>query len=98
MLFEKKLRQHSSSVDSTNKQAMEAAAQGAPEGAHFTADEQTAGRGRGDNKWHSPAGQGLYVSVVLRPKFEPNDALWLSLIAGLAVHAAIQQVTSIAPD
>ena len=98
MLFEKKLRQHSVSVDSTNKQAMEAAAQGAPEGAHFTADEQTAGRGRGDNKWHSPAGQGLYVSVVLRPKFDPNDALWLSLIAGLAVHAAIQQVTSIAPD
>lgn len=98
MLFATALRKHSASVDSTNKQAMEAAAQGAPEGAYFTADEQTAGRGRADHTWHSPAGTGVYVSVVLRPTFEPNDALWLSLIAGLAVRVAIETVTSITPD
>lgn len=77
---------------------MQAAASGTPEGSVFTAEEQTAGRGRGDHSWHSPAGQGLYVSVVLRPRFAPNDVLWLSLIAGLAVHAAIQEVTTISVD
>jgi len=77
---------------------MKAAAEGAAEGTVFTADEQTAGRGRGDHSWHSPAGQGLYVSIVLRPQLAPNDVLWLSLIAGLAVHAAIKEVTTIAVD
>jgi BirA family biotin operon repressor/biotin-[acetyl-CoA-carboxylase] ligase len=64
----------------------------------FTADEQTAGRGRGDHSWHSPAGHGLYVSIVLRPQLPPNDVLWLSLIAGLAVYAAIKEITTIAVD
>lgn len=77
---------------------MRAASEGVHEGAIFTADEQTAGRGRGDHSWHSPAGQGLYVSIVLRPQLAPNDVLWLSLIAGLAVHAAIKEVTTIAVD
>jgi BirA family biotin operon repressor/biotin-[acetyl-CoA-carboxylase] ligase len=97
-LFEHANPKHFASIDSTNRRAMEAATAGAPEGSIFTADEQTAGRGRGDHKWHSPAGEGLYVSIVLRPKLPPNDALWLSLIAGLAVHDAILKVTSIAPD
>jgi BirA family biotin operon repressor/biotin-[acetyl-CoA-carboxylase] ligase len=85
-------------TDSTNKQAMHAAASGAPEGSVFTADEQTAGRGRGDHKWHSPAGQGLYASMLVRPQLGPSDALWLSLIAGLAVQAAIAHVTTISVD
>ena len=89
---------HFRSIGSTNRVAMDAALKGVPEGAVFTADEQTAGRGRGDHSWHSPAGQGLYVSIVLRPQLEPNDVLWLSLIAGLAVHAAIKEVTTIAVD
>jgi BirA family biotin operon repressor/biotin-[acetyl-CoA-carboxylase] ligase len=97
-LFKRGAHQHFRKIDSTNRRAMEAAASGAPEGSVFTADEQTAGRGRGDHKWHSPAGQGLYVSVLLRPKLASNDALWLSLIAGLAVHAAIEQVTTISSD
>jgi BirA family transcriptional regulator, biotin operon repressor / biotin---[acetyl-CoA-carboxylase] ligase len=77
---------------------MEAASVGAPEGSVFTSDEQTAGRGRGNHQWHSPAGEGLYVSMLLRPKIQPNDALWLSLIAGLAVHRAIAEVTTIGCD
>lgn len=97
-IFHDAPHQHFPSIDSTNKQAMLAAAKGAADGAVFTADEQTAGRGRGDHSWHSPAGQGLYVSIVLRPQLAPNDVLWLSLIAGLAVHAAIKETTTIALD
>ena len=47
--------------------------------AWYLADEQTAGRGRGDHGWHSAPGAGLYVSVLLRPRVAPADVLWLSL-------------------
>jgi BirA family biotin operon repressor/biotin-[acetyl-CoA-carboxylase] ligase len=97
-IFQDAPHHHFPSTDSTNKQAMLAAASGAAEGAVFTSDEQTAGRGRGDHSWHSPAGQGLYLSIVLRPQLPPNDVLWLSLIAGLAVRSAIHEVTTIAVD
>ncbi len=43
-------------------------------------------------------GTGLYVSVLLRPKIIPADALWLSLAAGLAVHDAVERVTSLKAD
>ena len=47
---------------STNTDALAAARAGAPHGSVFFADEQTAGRGRGDHGWQSAAGEGLYVS------------------------------------
>ena len=52
---------------STNTDALAAARGGSPHGSVFFADEQRAGRGRGDHAWHSAAGEGLYVSVLLRP-------------------------------
>ncbi len=48
---------------STNADALAAAREGAPHGSVYFADEQTAGRGRGDHSWESAAGQGLYASV-----------------------------------
>jgi BirA family transcriptional regulator, biotin operon repressor / biotin---[acetyl-CoA-carboxylase] ligase len=90
---------HFYKVASTNTVAMEAAAAGAPEGTVFLAEEQTAGRGRGDHQWHSPHSAGIYCSVILRPKLPPADVLVLTLAAGLAVHAAVQEVDSqLAPD
>jgi BirA family transcriptional regulator, biotin operon repressor / biotin---[acetyl-CoA-carboxylase] ligase len=90
--------QHLASVGSTNVLALEAAQSGAAHGSVWVADEQTAGRGRSDHSWHSPAGDGLYVSVLLRPRITLVDALWLSLASALAVQAAIATVTSLAPD
>jgi BirA family biotin operon repressor/biotin-[acetyl-CoA-carboxylase] ligase len=86
------------SIDSTNMHAMQQAESGAPDGSVYLADEQTAGRGRGAHSWTSPPGSGLYVSILLRPRIAPADILWLSLAAGLAVHDAIQAVTSLQPD
>jgi BirA family transcriptional regulator, biotin operon repressor / biotin---[acetyl-CoA-carboxylase] ligase len=86
------------SVQSSNVLAMQEAAQGAPEGMVYLADEQTAGRGRGAHSWHSARGAGLYVSILLRPRVAPADILWLSLAAGLAVRAAVRQVTSLEAD
>jgi BirA family biotin operon repressor/biotin-[acetyl-CoA-carboxylase] ligase len=86
------------SVGSTNTVALQAAAQGAPEGSVFLAEEQTAGRGRGGHAWVSPPGEGLYVSVLLRPALAAGDVLWLSLIAGLAARDAVARVTGRIPD
>jgi BirA family biotin operon repressor/biotin-[acetyl-CoA-carboxylase] ligase len=62
---------HFASVtDSTNTDAVEAARAGAEHGSVYFADEQLAGRGRGDHGWRSAAGEGLYVSVLLRPAME----------------------------
>jgi len=90
---------HFYKIGSTNTAAMAAAADGAPEGAVFLAEEQTAGRGRAANSWQSPRSTGIYCSAVLRPAMPPSDVLALSLASGLAVHAAIQQVDSrVDPD
>ena len=85
-------------IHSTNTHAMQQAEAGAPDGSVYFADEQTSGRGRGLHEWSSPAGSGLYVSVLLRPRIPPADVLWLSLAAGLAVRDAVQQVTSLTCD
>ena len=85
---------HFYKIGSTNTAAMAAAAEGAPEGAVFLAEEQTAGRGRGARSWQSARSTGIYCSVVLRPALSPSDVLVLSLAAGLAVKAAIEQVNA----
>ena len=90
--------QHLPSVGSTNVLALEAAQSGGAHGSVWLADEQTAGRGRSDHRWHSPPGEGLYVSVLLRPQMALVDALWLSLATALAVQSAIATVTRLAPD
>jgi BirA family biotin operon repressor/biotin-[acetyl-CoA-carboxylase] ligase len=86
------------SIPSTNTYAMEAGTHGARHGSVFFADEQTAGRGRSSHQWQSPAGCGVYASILLRPSISPGDALWFSLATGLAAHNAIQQVTTLRAD
>jgi BirA family biotin operon repressor/biotin-[acetyl-CoA-carboxylase] ligase len=83
---------HFYKIGSTNTAAMAAAAEGAPEGSVFLAEEQTAGRGRGANSWQSPRSTGVYCSAVVRPALPPSEVLVLSLAAGLAVRSAIQQI------
>jgi BirA family biotin operon repressor/biotin-[acetyl-CoA-carboxylase] ligase len=90
--------QRLASVDSTNTALMRAAAQGADIGTVYLADEQTGGRGRGSHSWHSQPGEGIYLSALIRPNIAPRDVLWLSLLSGLAVQAAIAQVAAIHPD
>ncbi|MBW2455066.1 MAG: biotin--[acetyl-CoA-carboxylase] ligase [Deltaproteobacteria bacterium] len=74
---------------STNDDAKRAADEGAPHGAAFLADSQTHGRGRGKNEWHSPGGQNLYLSVVLRPELDPAATAPLALAAGVSVAQVV---------
>ena len=85
-------------TNSTNIDALEAARSGAPHGSVYFADEQLAGRGRGDHAWHSAAGQGLYVSVLLRPQFPAARLPLLPLAAGLAAADAIRVVADLTVD
>jgi BirA family biotin operon repressor/biotin-[acetyl-CoA-carboxylase] ligase len=90
---------HFSAVtDSTNSDAQEAARAGAPHGSVYFADEQLAGRGRGDHAWHSVAGVGLYVSVLLRPLLPAIRLPLLPLAAGLAASAAIRAAAGLTAD
>jgi BirA family biotin operon repressor/biotin-[acetyl-CoA-carboxylase] ligase len=97
-IFGKSLH-HYYKIGSTNSVAMDAAAAGAPEGSVFLAEQQTAGRGRGANQWYSARSTGIYCSAVLRPPLPPSDVLILSLAAGLAVRAAVQEIVDgMVPD
>jgi len=89
---------HFPTIDSTNTYALGQARNGAAHGSYYVADEQTAGRGRSDHTWHSNAGQGLYLSILLRPNLATADLVWLPLIAGLAAHRAIQETTALTVD
>jgi BirA family biotin operon repressor/biotin-[acetyl-CoA-carboxylase] ligase len=83
---------------STSTDALEAARRGAPHGSVWFADEQLAGRGRGDHAWDSAAGQGLYVSVLLRPRIPAIRLPLLPLTAGLAAADAIRAVSGLSVD
>jgi BirA family transcriptional regulator, biotin operon repressor / biotin---[acetyl-CoA-carboxylase] ligase len=97
-IFSEKLH-HFYKIGSTNTAAMAAAADGAPEGSVFLAEEQTAGRGRGAHTWQSARSVGIYCSIVLRPALPPSDVLVMALAAGLAVRAAIEYVDArVNPD
>jgi BirA family transcriptional regulator, biotin operon repressor / biotin---[acetyl-CoA-carboxylase] ligase len=85
-------------TESTNSDALASARIGAPHGSVFFADEQTAGRGRGGHQWLSTAGEGLYVSVVLRLNVSAGRLMLLPLAIGLAAAQAINDLTGLAVD
>jgi BirA family biotin operon repressor/biotin-[acetyl-CoA-carboxylase] ligase len=79
------------STASTNDDARRAAAAGAPAGALFVADAQTAGRGRGDHAWHSPPGENVYLSLLLRPALPAPRLSSITLAFGLAVARVVER-------
>jgi BirA family transcriptional regulator, biotin operon repressor / biotin---[acetyl-CoA-carboxylase] ligase len=83
---------------STNNDASAAAREGATHGSVYFADEQRTGRGRGDHSWHSAAGEGLYVSVLLRPAVAPAHLPLIPLAAGLAAANAISVASNLEVD
>ena len=86
------------SLPSTNDLARELAEQGAAEGVAVLAREQTRGRGRRGRAWVSPRGEGLYLSVILRPTVEPARATVITLAAAIAVAETLAFDYAVAAD
>jgi len=76
---------------STNRDLLDAAVRGEPDGVVLVADHQTAGRGRLERTWVAPAGASLLVSVLVRPDLEPAQAPLLTLAMALAVAEAARR-------
>lgn len=79
-------------TDSTNTQAKYLAEEGASHGTLVVAGRQEAGRGRRGRFWESPEKDGIFMTVILRPEFEPKKASMLTLVAAMAVAKAIQKM------
>jgi BirA family biotin operon repressor/biotin-[acetyl-CoA-carboxylase] ligase len=81
------------SVESTNSVALELARQGAPAGSLVYAEEQTAGKGRKDRDWFSPARAGLYFTLVLRPTQARKFWPLLTHAASVALGEALKHLS-----
>jgi len=84
------LIEHHELLISTQNRAWELVKSGAEEGVVVIADEQTCGRGRYQRKWYSPAGKGLYFSIILYPAVPQNYITFLPLAASIALHRTVE--------
>ncbi|GAB6096009.1 biotin--[acetyl-CoA-carboxylase] ligase [Desulfatiferula olefinivorans] len=82
-------------IGSTNDQAKVLAARGAGEGTLIIAEQQTEGRGRKGRSWLSPTGEGICLSMVLRPRMSPAAASRLTLMTAVAVAEALIELTGL---
>lgn len=83
------------SVASTNTMLASAASDGAQQGVVITAEEQTAGRGRGVKRWQSPVHAGIAVSMLLRPQLPAARWSWLPLLVGVAVCDTLESACAV---
>lgn len=81
---------------STNTDLAVQAKDGAADRTVLLAETQTAGRGRQARSWVSPAGAGLYLSVLVRAAGVPRHRLgWLTLLAGVAVLRTVRETAGV---
>lgn len=85
-------------ISSTNAYLQSLADQGAPAGTVIVADSQSAGKGRLGRTFHSPAGSGIYMSVLLRPNCKPEQLMHLTCAVAVEICRAIETVTGVKPQ
>lgn len=90
--------QHFDSIGSTNTYLQTLAEQGAPEGTVIVADSQSAGKGRLGRSFHSPAGTGIYMSVLLRPNCRPEQLMHLTCAVAVEACRAIEAIAGVKPQ
>lgn len=77
---------------STNDTVKDLGLQGAKENTVVIAKTQTAGRGRMGRQFFSPDKSGIYMSILLRPKFSPEDTLLITVAAAVAVSEVLDEI------
>ncbi|KAF0144705.1 MAG: BirA family transcriptional regulator biotin operon repressor / biotin-acetyl-CoA-carboxylase ligase [Nitrospirae bacterium] len=83
------------SIGSTNTAALELAEKGAPHGTVVIADRQAKGKGRLGRTWVSPPRSNIYMSVILRPEIETEDATLLTIMAAVSCAKGVMKSTGL---
>ncbi|MFI3205646.1 MAG: biotin--[acetyl-CoA-carboxylase] ligase [Clostridia bacterium] len=81
------------SISSTNTVLKEWAQKNYKEGTVIVAKEQTQGKGRLGRKFSSPSETGVYISILLRPKFSADEALSITTAAAVAVAKTLEEIS-----
>jgi BirA family biotin operon repressor/biotin-[acetyl-CoA-carboxylase] ligase len=89
--------EHFDVIDSTNTWVSARALEGAPEGLVAVADFQSAGRGRLDRRWESPAGASLLCSILLRPNVGPDQLQLVVACVALSARSALVRLSGVRP-
>jgi len=84
-------------IDTTQNFAMEIASKNSENGTVVISKKQTGGRGRMKRKWKSPAG-GIWMSIILHPKFDVSYATLVPIATSLALCMAIEKILKIKPE
>ena len=79
-------------IPSTNQYAKQIAEEDAPEGTLVVADNQTRGKGRAGRSWECEPGVAVAMTLLLRPKLPPEQISMVTLVMGMAVCSAIQEL------
>ncbi|MBU5626604.1 biotin--[acetyl-CoA-carboxylase] ligase [Oscillibacter sp. MSJ-2] len=85
-------------VDSTNTYAKRIAIEGAADGTVVVSDCQTGGRGRMGRSFQSPAGKGVFLSVLLRPDMAPASLISVTALTAVAMCDAVEDACGIRPQ
>ena len=82
-------------IDSTNIRAKNWGQEGAIEGSLVIAEKQSAGRGRMGRQWSSPKGEGIWMSLIVKPNIDIEKIPQLTILAGLSMCCSIRQITGL---
>jgi BirA family transcriptional regulator, biotin operon repressor / biotin---[acetyl-CoA-carboxylase] ligase len=94
-IFGRKEIFYAEEIGSTNNKAKELAAGGALEGTLVVSETQAEGRGRRGRSWFSPPQEGIYVSLVLRPKISPMGVSKITLMSAVALAETLSSLTRV---
>jgi len=89
---------HRETIESTQTLAHQLALDGAKHGTIVVADEQTMSRGRVNRKWYSPKGEGIWLSMILRPNIPPYLAPQLTLLTATVLANVFEEHCQIEPQ
>ena len=84
-------------IDSTQNQALKMAMNASHNGSVIVASEQTGGKGRDGRKWVSPKG-GIWISIILQPRFDISIITLFPIASSLALSIAIEKTFLIKPE
>ena len=85
-------------IDSTNDEMKRRAEKGETELSLLIAEAQTKGRGTKGRSFFSPDGTGIYMSLLLRPDYTPEECTFLTTMAAVSSARAIEKVVGVKPQ